>query len=271
MSYVKANVLKPTGMSPGKGGNKKDKVYIIDIDDLLSEASRDAKGVLISGSHVFRANAYGVQLYVTPGTHDGKVTSEGDVDAEGFMQEYVIEHPGSELEILEFIANWINRNVMIIDERCSDGVKFQFGSSCAPLRLQTESQDNKEMDKHTLTFKSAVKGPMKAKYEGTVTLPSAVATVAADATTVNLSNGGGEYQLTDNAAATEITTCTNAVNGMIFTLLGSGGNNPATIPAGNDFLLKDGTTWTGLANSKITFKAFEDGAGSFKFIEISRQ
>lgn len=269
--YVKKNIIKPSGMSPGKGGDKKDKVTIIDLDDLLNEASRDDKGVLIAGSHTFKENAYGVQLYVTPGTHEGKVTSEGEIDSEGFMQEYKLEHPGSELDILEFVANWINKNVLIIDERCSDGAKYQFGSSCAPLRLQLESTDNKEMNKSILTFKSALKGPMKAKYEGNVTLPSVTGTVDADATTVDLANGSGEYQLQDNAAATEITTCSNAADGLIFTLVGSGGNNPATISSGNDFLLKNGTTWTGLANSKITFKAFKDGAGTFKFIELSRQ
>ena len=271
MSYVKATVAKPSGMSPGKGADKKDKISIIDLDDLVNEASRDSKGILISGSHVFKENAYGIQLYMTPGTFQGKSTSEGDPDSEGFIQEVVIVHPGSKQEIREFRANWINKNILIIAEKCSDGSKDQYGASCAPLRMKLEAIDDKEMNKSTFTFTSSNKGPDVAIYEGTVTLPSVAATVDADATSVDLSNGEGEYQLTDNAAATEITTCSNAVDGMVFTLLGSGGDNPATIPAGNDFLLTEGTIWTGLANSKITFKAFKDGAATFKFIELSRQ
>lgn len=271
MSYVKANVVKPTGIAPGKGADKKDKVTIFDFDDLTNEASRDAKGILISGSHVFKSNAYAIQLYMTPGSFEGKSNSEGDFDAEGFMQEVKMDHPGSKLDLLEFRQNWINKNIGIIIERCSDGSKEQYGATCAPLRLKVEGQDTKEMNKSTFTFSSANKGPDIAKYEGTVPLPSVADTVDADATSVDLANGSGEYQLTDNAAATEITTCSNAADGLVFTLLGSGGSNPATIPSGNDFLLKNGTTWTGLANSKITFKAFKDGAATYKFYELSRQ
>lgn len=271
MSYTKVNVTKPTGISPGKGGDKKDKVTLIDLDDLQTEASRDANGIVISGSHVFKENCYGIQLYMTPGTFEGKSTSEGDFDSEGFNQEVKFDHPGSKQEILEFRQNWINKNILVIIERCSTGEKEQYGGSCAPLRMKVEGQDTKEMNKSTFTFSSSNKGPDIAKYEGTVTLPSVTDTVDADATSIDLTNGGGEYQLTDNAAATVITTCTNAVDGMIFTLLGSGGSNPATIESGNDFLLSSGTTWTGNANSKITFKAFKDGAATWKFYELSRQ
>jgi hypothetical protein len=57
---------------------------------------------------------------------------------------------------------------------------------------------------------------------------------------------------------------------MVFTLLGSGGSYPSTIPTGNDFILASGTTWTALANAHITFKAFKDGGATYKFIEQSR-
>lgn len=270
MTYVKANVLKPSNLNAGKGGDKKNVVYIIDVADLLNEASRDSKGVLISGSHSFKENAYAIKLYCTPGTHEGKVTTEGDPDSKGLMQQYKIEHPGSELEKLEFEANWINRSVIIIEERCSDNVKFQYGASCAPLILDIEATDNKDANKSVYTFKSILKGPNKAKYEGTVSVASPVATLDADATIIDLSSGEGEYQLTDNTVPTQILSCSNEVDDLVFTVLGSGGSNPATIQAGGDFFLKNGTTWTGLANSKITFKVFKDASSNYVFFELSR-
>ena len=269
--YVKVDVSKNTAkQSPGAGGDKKSKVTIIDIDDLVSEAARDSKGIVISGNHTFKPNTYAIVLYVTPDSIAGKSTSEGDIDSENFMQELSVAVPGSAKELREMRSNWINRNALAFIEHCSDGSVDQYGSSCAPLRLKVESTDDKDMNKSVLTFASSQKGPDVAIYEGTLTLSSVTDTVDADTTDIDLTNGPGEYQLTDNTGATEITTCSNAVDGMVFTLLGSGGSNPASITDANDFILSNGTSWSGIANARITFKAFKDGAASWKFIELSR-
>lgn len=271
MSYTKIDLTKPTVQSPGKGGNKKDQVIFIDVDDLTSEAARDSKGVLITGNHVFKAGTYAIKVYGTIDTLAGKMTSEGDIDAEGFKGEYIFAHPGSTLEKLEFESAWINKNIILIQENCSDGTMKQYGSKCAPMRMKIEATDDKDNNKSMFTFTSSVKGPNVAIYQGTITYATPVDTVDADDTSIDLTAGAGEYQLTDNTVATVITTCTNAVHGMVFTLLGSGGTNPASITKANDFVLVDGTTWNGLANAKITFKAFKSDAAAWKFFELSRQ
>ncbi len=271
MSYVKVDVAKPTKRSPGAGADKKDIITFVDIDDLTSEAARDDKGIVITGNHQFKANAYAIQMYVTPSSIAGKPKSEGEVDEEGILQELVVAHPGSSKEIREFRTNWLGRNVMAFIKHCSDNSVDQYGSSCAPLRLQFEGTDDKDMNKSVLTLASTNKGPDVAIYEGTLTLSDVAATVAADATTVDLASGEGEYQLTDGgAAAATLTTCTNAVDGMVFTLLGSGGSFPSTITDANDFVLATGVSWSAIAGATITFKAFKDGAASWKFIELSR-
>jgi len=269
--YTKIDLNKPSVQSPGKGGNKKDQIIIIDVDDLTTEAARDSKGVLITGNHVFKAGAYAIKVYGTIDTISGKVTTEGDIDAEGFKFEYGFSHPGSALEKLEFESAYINKSVILIQESCSDGTKKQYGSKCAPLRMKLEATDDKDSNKSMFTFTSSVKGPNVAIYQGTITLSAPVDTVAADATSIDLTEGTGEYQLTDNTVATVLTTCTNAVDGMVFTLLGSGGTNPASITSANDFVLSNGTTWNALANAKITFKAFKSGSSAWKFFELSRQ
>lgn len=271
MSYTKIDLAKPSIQSPGKGGNKKDTIIIIDVDDLVSEAARDSKGVLITGNHVFKEGTYAIKVYGTIDTISHKVKTEGDIDAEGFTFECNWSHPGSALEKLEFESAFINKSVILIQESCSDGTKKQYGSKCAPLRMKSEAVDDKDNNRSTFTFTSSVKGPNVAIYQGTITLSEVADTVNANATSIDLAAGEGEYQLTDNAAPTVITTCTNAVDGMTFTLLGSGGTNPATVPKANDFVLASGVTWTGLANSKITFKAFKSDAAAWKFFELSRQ
>ncbi len=269
MSYVKLDVLKPAKTAPGRGGDRKNKITIVDLADLSVEAQRDDKGILINDKHIFKPNAYAITIEVTPTSISGKSTSDGDPDAEGFNQEFSFEHPGSEVELLEFRTNWIGRNVLVFDEQCSTGRIYQYGDGCNPLRMKIEATHDKDVNKTVFTFTSMTKGKDKAIYNNTLTLSQPVATVAADATSIDLSAGTGEYQLSDNSVATEITTASNATDLMKFTLLGSGGTNPATI-SGTDFLLSGGASWTAIAGATITFQAFKDGASSWKFIELSR-
>jgi hypothetical protein len=267
--YVKVNVAKPTRISPGKGGDKMAELTLVDANDVLTLAQRDSKGIKITGNHVFKPGAYAIKLYVTQDSIAGKATSEGEIDAEGIMQEIVVAHPGSAAEIREFRSNWLNRDAIAFVKKCSDNTVDQYGDKCAVLRMKFEHTDDKDQNKTVFTFASAVKGPDIAIYEGTLTLAEPVALVDADATTINLTAGEGEYQLQDNTGATVITTCTNATDGLVFTLIGSGGTNPASI-SGGDFVLKNGTAWSGLVNATITFKAFKDGAATWKFFELSR-
>lgn len=270
MTYVKANVIKPTGIAPGKGGDKKALITVFDFDDILTEAQRDSKGIVIAGSHVFKSGFYAIQIYATIDSIVNKSASEGDIDAEGIIQQADFAHPGSKKEIREFRQNWLNRNIGIIVEKCSSGEKDQYGTSCAPLRMNFDATDDKDGNKCVFTFKSTNKGLDVAIYQGTITLDTVKDTVAADATSVDLANGEGEYQLTDNTVPTEITTCTNAVHNAIYTLLGSGGSIPATITKSNDFILKDGVTWTGNANATLTFRAYKSDAAAWWFIELAR-
>jgi hypothetical protein len=272
MSYVKLSVSKP-GSNQGVGGNKKDKITVFDFDDVQSPfPSRDSKGIVIDDNINFKAGAYAVQVYATLHTIKSNPKSEGDPDNKGAIQSVAFDHPGDEIAILEFRANWQNRNVGIVVERCSDGRKMQYGSPCAPLQMQWEQTDDKDKNSTTFTFTSSQKGPDVAVYNGTITMDTVAGTVAADATSIDLANGPGEYQMTDGtASAVSVTDCTNAVDNMTFTLLGSGGTHPSSIAAAaTSFLLRNGTTWTAIAGSRITFKAIKDGASSYKYIELSR-
>jgi hypothetical protein len=156
-------------------------------------------------------------------------------------------------------------------ERCSTNKKNLYGSPCAPLQMVFKAEDDKDKNKTTFTFKSAQKGPDVADYQGTLTYDSVTDTVAADATSVDLTAGEGRYQLTDGTVSgVTLTTGTNAVDNMAFTLLGSGGSHPSIITSANDFVLRNGTTWTALEEATITFRAIKSGSSAWKFVEQSR-
>lgn len=271
MTYVKVNVLKPTAASPGNGGGLKDKITVFDWNDVTSGYGRDAAGIVMAGPLVFSAGAYAIQLYATQDTIKASAESSGDTDAEGVMQTVEFNHPGNLKEIREFLANWLGRSIGIAVEKCVDGSITLYGSPCAPLRLAHKNEWDKDKNVATLTFKSAQKGPLFADYQSTITLDTVKGTAAANATTVNVAAGNGEYQLTTGTvSAAGITDLTNAVDGGVYTLLGSGGTYPSTIVKAGNFLLHNGTTWTASLGSKISFKAFKDDSSTIKFVEISR-
>ena len=268
MTYVKIDVAKP-GLNVGSGGNKKDLVTIFAFDEVLTY-SRDAAGVLVP-QIVMKTDKYMIQVYGTVSSMAGKFNTEGDEDAEGFMHEFQFSHPGDAQAILEFIQNWTSVNIGAIVESCSGGKKKQYGTPCAPLKLSVASDDTKDANKQVMTFKTSQKSPyVVGIYEGTYTLSEPAGTLAANATAVELSYGEGQLQLTDGtSAAAAISTLANPADGLVFTLLGSGGTHPSTISSSAaDFLLTNGTTWTALANTWITFKVKKIGASAYKAIEL---
>jgi len=269
MSYVKVNVNKP-GMNLGVGGNKKAEIVIFDMDDYLTYPARDENGHVSVDNITFKPGAYMIKLYATQNTIECGHKGEGDPDKKGYIQNVKFEHPGSEAAILEFDANWLNRNVGIIIQRCSDTKKMLYGTPCAPLQMVSEKQDTKDTDHTVFTFASTQKGPIECDYQGTLSFDTVTDTEAADATTVDVTNGQGEYQLTTGtSAAATITALANASDGLVYKLLGSGGAHPSTITGGS-FLLKNGTAWTAIAGATLTVKAFKDGASTYKYLELSR-
>lgn len=286
-SFVKQSVDKPTNPSPGLSSNKLDKIVIFDYDDVATYPARDADGVQISNSIVMKPNCKMVSVYGTVNTIKTGSSTEGDIDAEGFVHNVEFEFPGNSLDIRKFKTGWLGKNVgIIISYRDDTAGKSIFGEPGCPMRLQVKQEDNKDKNSNTFTFKMVGKSPWDVGYyKGSITLDRAItpsgakdanSTVAADATTVDLVDGYLNYYLTDGTeSAKVITTCTNATVGQIFTLVGSGGTNPSTI-TGGDFILKDGLAWTALEDAKISFQAFSfqafaDGEASWIFIELGRE
>lgn len=271
MTYIKNNLTKP-GTNKGVGGNKKDKITFFDFDDVLTFPSRDDGGIVITGNIVMKPNAYMITVYGSVDTIKNNSESGGETDAKGITQSVIFNHPGNDVEVREFRTNWLSRSIGIIVEHCADTKVDQYGSPCAPLLMDFKHDEDKDKNVTEFTIKSALKGPDVADYRGTMTYSMVTGTITADAITADVSNGTGRYLLTDGTDSSSIiTTCENAVVGGKYTFVGSGGSNPSMIAKENDFLLANGTTWTALAGSEITFQAFKSDTASWKFLELSRR
>jgi hypothetical protein len=276
MTYIKNNLPKP-GANKGVGGNKKYNITFFDFDDVANFPARDANGIVITGNIQMHPDAYMITVYGTIDTIKNTSGSEGEFDAEGIIQSCIFNHPGNEVAVREFRTNWLSKNIGIIFEHCSDNVKDLYGSPCAPMRMSFKHDEDKDKNTTEFTFKSSNKGPDVADYRGTLTYADYVATIAADATEIDLSSGEGRYFVTGSATAyAEITATTGAVEGMKFTLVGGGGAFPAVIngqfiTSVDEFQCKDSIGWNANLGSEITFQAFKRGESSFMFIELSRK
>ena len=156
---------------------------------------------------------------------------------------------------------------------CGDPNAFyrMYGNCAAPLSLMPEGQNDNDATAILMKFQQFAKtGVMPSRYYGTFTLATANAVVE-DATTIDATPGTGEYQLVDNTEATIITDITNATTGGIYTIKGSGGDNPATIEASNtNFLLAGAVDWVGLSGATLTVEAIDVGSSDHVFVERSR-
>lgn len=256
----------------GSPQGKSTDIVIIDLDKVASWPSRDANGIKMVGNITLTTGAYIQEVYATSSTISTPRTSEGDEDMVAFTSTPEFSHPGSPVEIEEFIALNTNKRLAVAFKvGACEGQEPHYkiyGTPCNPMRLIVEGQDNNEGVKDLMKFEQSRKSSkLPGRYYGTFTKATAFY-VAADATEIDVTNGSGEYQLLDNTATTIITDFTSATEGGVYTLKGSGGTNPATIEATNtNFILNQ--DWQALANTTITLKAFNRN-GSLIYIEQSR-
>lgn len=172
-AYVKANVGKPGGM-PGKGITPKDKIVVIDVDDIDTFPSRDEAGVVIAEDITMKQGKFGVSVYLTPGTAALSSNSEGDPDAQGFRPSVQFSHPGNKKEVREFKTNWLGKNCIVIIQYCNGEDADIIGTPCNPCQMTVEYTGNNESNANSFTFQQVAKGEDIGIYKGAVTLNDGV-------------------------------------------------------------------------------------------------
>jgi hypothetical protein len=198
--------------------------------------------------------------------------SEGD---DGLQVTKTIEVmlEGLESETRKFLDKNKGGDFILVWELCVTGEKFIAGTSCSALTMTiSEGGWLAERTGATITFTSTC-SQIPYKYLGTTTT-QAPSTVAADATVIPLASGNNNYQLTTGTIAavnvTEFSGMAAADHLRVVKILGSGGAFPSTIDNDDDFILKDGATWTANAGAALVVQIYKDGAATYKFVELSR-
>lgn len=271
--YTKVNLSKPAGISPGSAAPKSETI-IVDVEDIQVFPISDQNGVKLAGQFVLNSGASMIKLYGTKSKTDAPYESDGDEDSISINQKFMIQHPGNNLEVKEFVQNWLGRNVIVLHRACQDGFYEVMGTPCAPLQVKPAKVDNNDGRYHTLNFESFAKTALVPKhYEGATVFADPFAVPAVGTIAATPANGN-HYKLPALAVtdAVEFASVTLA-HGSLVTLIGDGGANPATLNSGvagdATVVLVSGAEWVALRDATIHLEVFVDGAVTY-LIERSR-
>lgn len=271
--YFRTNVVKPVGKSPAASAPKEPNVVIVATEDILTWPMRDSKGVRIIGNYVVKLGAKMIEVYMTPSKSKASFESEGDEDAVSIQQKFEGEHPGNELEIAEFVQNWLGVNCIVIYGSCSDSFRKVLGSKCAPMQLKASLQDDNDARKHMLVFEQAAKSAIvPGHYTGALSFGDPY--LIADAGAVSITEVNGNIYKVPAMAVTEeiVFLALSLPAGSIVTLIGGGGLAPATLSStlvDKGAVLKDGADWVAIDGATINLQVFDAGATTH-LIELSR-
>lgn len=268
--YIALNVPKS---SSGAAAPKDPNVTFIATKDILVWPQRDSKKVLMVGSFTLKPNPKMASVYLTSSKTKAAYESDGDEDAVSIKSKFEGEHPGDQLAINEFIANWLGEPCIIIHGSCQDEFRKVVGTKCAPVQLKPSGQDDNDARKHMLVFEQFAKTEwLPGHYLGELPTITPYAVPLVTAIAVNSTNGA-QYKLPSLAVTATITFSELSLNhGDIITLIGGGGAGPATLATGvtdKKAILKDGTNWVALENAVINLQVFNNGAITY-LVELSR-
>lgn len=257
----------------GAAAPKDPNVIIIATKDIVSWPARDSKKVKMLGNFTFTANPKIAIVYMTASKTKAPYENEGDEDSITVKQSFEGEIPSDELEINEFIADWMNEPCIIIHGSCQDNFRKVVGTKCAPIQIKPSGQNDNDARKHMVKFEQFAKSEwLPGHYTGAIPASDPFAVVSSTAVALSPANGY-VYQLPSLAVTASIAIATSTLeHGDVVTLIGGGGVAPATLASGvtdKSALLTAGSTWTGLVGAVIHLKVFKAGAITL-FIEIAR-
>lgn len=258
----------------GAAAPKDPNVIIIATKDIVTWPVRDSKKVKMNGNFTFTANPKIAVVYMTASKTKAPYENEGDEDSITIKQSFEGEIPSDELEINEFIADWLNEPCIIIHGSCQDNFRKVVGTKCAPIQIKPSGQNDNDARKHMVKFEQFAKSEwLPGHFTGTVDFNTPFAVADAGAITINEANGA-VYQLPSHAVTEAIVfDIITADAGTLITLIGGGGVGPATLSTGvadKSAILVNGTDWVALDGAIIHLEVFKAGATTF-LIEKSRE
>lgn len=136
-----------------------------------------ADNVTITADIILRPGIVAGEIYVTPKTQEGKITTDGEIDMKGSVQVFTASHPGDSTDIASFIEQYKNEGLILLVPHASGAVRV-YGWRNNPLFLADELVNGATGVTHQLTFTSSYPSNVPYFYEGA--MPAIAQDVVAD-------------------------------------------------------------------------------------------
>lgn len=156
INYSMVSVPRKTA-NAGRPQPRLQHLIFFDFND-VAEYERDAKGVKIS-KFTLKAGKKPIGVYHTASTGNVYDKLDGEDDAKGYIHHVEFEHPGNEIEFLEFKENCANARLGVISVPCdSTALPVIAGFPCCPLKLtEADGQNSSTGNKQTIKLATQVR------------------------------------------------------------------------------------------------------------------
>lgn len=142
--YEMVSVPKQSN-NQGLANGKKNIIIVFDFDKTTAY-ERDEKGVAVT-TLSFADGYKPIGIFVDEGSIDAGDAVGGENYGRGYNHNFKFNHPGDDIEFVEFKANCINANLGVIYVPC-DASKTHckvYGTPCSPLKMtKADEVDTKE-------------------------------------------------------------------------------------------------------------------------------
>ena len=167
--YKEVSIPK-NGDGAGCPSPKSSDIILIDVDDIISEPTREIGNTTATGDITLAEGAKAVCIYGTPKSVTLTEEFSGEADAKGVKSGVEFEHPGNSKEIKNHVEAFMNKGVVALVKECNGtaaGRVQLIGSKCNPLFLTVENTNTSEATKRKFTWKQELLDKfLPADYEG---------------------------------------------------------------------------------------------------------
>ncbi|HBV50397.1 MAG TPA: hypothetical protein DEB64_06340 [Alistipes sp.] len=156
MPYTKKAIGRPAG-GAGNPTPKNPNILIFDQEDVETYPTREIGVTVATEGFKLKEGTKLQPVYATPESIELLQEAEGEADARGYKKGVKFAYPGTDTDMEDFTEFNSNRNLGAIVRSCDGGAVKIIGSPCNPLSLKSETQDNKEGAKNTITLQQDIR------------------------------------------------------------------------------------------------------------------
>lgn len=140
------------------------------VKDIEYFPKTDSLGVLLLDDIKMKENCGMMQIYLTTSSQEYSYDIVGESDSKSFKIKFNGTHPGTEQQALEFAANFLEEEFIVLIPRCEKGIKV-LGSPDSPLIFTSSHKSVKDSEKFNFVFEQEVGSELiYMLYDGIITL-----------------------------------------------------------------------------------------------------